>query len=235
MISPADKEYKETKLIKQGRKKLVAPFKELAEWINKEFGVNVLNVYYDLIKPDNKPRLNIIFEFSNDEKRFRTEPYGFYDTEKQKVIAEKFKELIEIENSKNKGLLVKLLNNKSISKCDTANVWVIFSSFESAARIEANKCIPQEKIQELKINLNNKDLWEISRCFSVTTFFFYTDRQVEENIRNGMREKLAEKYFNLLKLYDEFDYIKKDHYSVYIDSKENFDNNYQSNWYYYYK
>lgn len=50
-----------------------------------------------------------------------------------------------------------------------------------------------------------------------------------------MREKLTEEYYNLLKLYDEFDYIRKDNYSINIDSKQNFDNNYQSNWYYYYK
>ena len=48
MITPRDKEYKETKLLKLGKKELLTPFKELAEWLNQEFNVIVLNVYYDL-------------------------------------------------------------------------------------------------------------------------------------------------------------------------------------------
>lgn len=85
------------------------------------------------------------------------------------------------------------------------------------------------------MKIGNKDLWEISRCFSSTTFFFYTDNQVKENSCNGMLEKLNEEYYKLLKVYDEFDYIKRESYSICIYSKENFDRNYASNWYYYYK
>jgi hypothetical protein len=58
---------------------------------------------------------------------------------------------------------------------------------------------------------------------------------VAENSNNGMKKFLAEKYFEILKPYDEFNYFKKETFSVNLDSKENFDNNYESNWYYYYK
>lgn len=222
MITSSDKDYKDTKLIKHDRKELRTPFKELAEWINNKFKVKVININYDLIKPQNRPRLNIIFEFAKDEIKFRTQDYSNYDTKKQKVIADKFKELI-------------LLNSKSVQKYETENIWVIFNSFELVAKVEANERIPQEKIQELKNKINNKELWEISRCFSGTTFFFYTDEQVNESTSNGMLELLTEEYYNLLKDYDEFGYIKRECYSVYLDSKENFDNNYESNWFYYYK
>jgi hypothetical protein len=230
MIVPSDKDYKETKLIKQGKKELKTPFKELAEWINNKFEVKVINIYYDLINTQNRPRLNIIFEFPNDEIKFRTQPYGNYDSGKQKAIADKFKELIELINISNKGIF-----NDPVQKYKTDNLWIIFSSFEPIAKIEANELIPHEKINELKIKINSKELWEISRCFSSTTFFFYTDKQVRENTSNGMSQILTVEYYNLLKAYDEFDYIKIEYYSVYLDSKENFDNNYESNWYYYYK
>lgn len=138
-------------------------------------------------------------------------------------------------NTKNKSILAKLLNTDTVQKYKTKNIWVIFSSFEPIAKIEANELIPQEKINELKIKINSNELWEISRCFSSTTFFFYTDEQVRENTYNGMSQILTKEYFNLLKTYDEFDYIKREDFSVYLDSKENFDNNYKSNWYYYYK
>lgn len=235
MITPSDSDYKETKLIKQGKKGLPSLFKELAQWIEKEFVVSVLNIYYDLITPGNRPRLNVILEFSLDENKFRAHPYGDYYTDKQKIIADKFKELVKAECPSEESLVVKLFKRNHSVKYDTNNIWVIFSSFESVAKIEANESIPQAKIQELKVKINNKDLWEISRCFSGVTFFFYTDKQVRENTENGVVKKLTEEYYNLLKIYDEFDYLKKECYSIGVDSKENFDNNYQSNWYYYYK
>jgi len=220
MITPRDKDYKDTKLIKQGKKKLVSPFKELAEWISMTFEVNVLNVYYDRTERDNRPIINVIFEYKLDERRFLAGDFGNYDPSKRKAITDKFKEFVEHEN-----LLY-----------DTKNISVIFSSFNPIAMDEANGRIPEEKIQELKIKINNRDLWEITRRFSFVTFFFYTDKQVEENLKIGMREKLSEEYYKVLKLYDEFGYFKSMSSSLaYMDSKENFDNNYQSNWYYYYK
>jgi hypothetical protein len=235
MISPSDNDYKETKLIKKGEKELSSLFKELAQWIEKKFDVSVLNVYYDLITPGNRPRLNVILEFSLDENKFKTHPYGSYNVHKQKIIADKFKELVNDEYTSEGTLAMRLFKRNHSIKYDTNNIWVIFSSFESVAKIETNESIPQAEVQELKDKINNKDLWEISRCFSGVTFFFYTDRQVKENSENGVIQRLTEEYYNLLKVYDEFDYFKKESFSIGIDSKENFDNNYQSNWYYYYR
>ena len=42
-------------------------------------------------------------------------------------------------------------------------------------------------------------------------------------------------YFEILRPYDEFDYLSGDDFAVNFDSKQNFDENYESNWYYYYK
>ena len=88
MITPSDNDYKETKLIKQGKKVLPALFKELAQWIEKKFDVSVLNIYYDLMTYGNRPRLNVILEFSPDENKFRTHSFVNYDTDKQKIIAD---------------------------------------------------------------------------------------------------------------------------------------------------
>lgn len=235
MISPTDNDYKDTKLIKQGKKELPSLFKELALWIKKEFDVGVLNIYYDLITPGNRPRLNVILEFSQDENKFRKYPCGNYNTQKQKLVADKFEELIKKERSNEGSLIIKLIKRNNLVKYDTNNIWVIFSSFERVAKEEVNNSIPKEKIEELKQKYYDKNLWEISRFSSATTFFFYKDEQVKVNTENGTTIKLTEDYYDLLKLYDEFDYFKKEQYVVHFDSKENFDNNYKSNWYYYYK
>lgn len=237
MITPLDNDYKDAKLIKQGKKRLETPFKELAEWINREYDVNVLNIYYDFIQNGKRPRLNVILEFLCDKNKFNisTETFYGYDGEKQAAISVKFNELLESESSKNRGFLKRLLSNKPNYKYDTNDILVTFGIFETVAKNEANSNIPEEKIQELKESINDNELWEISRCFANTTFFFYTDVQLNQNKNNGKKEKLTELYYNLIKFYDEFDYIKKEDFLIFMDSKENFDNNYQGSWFYYYR
>ena len=57
MITASDREYKATKSIKQGKKCLVAPFDELAQWIAATWKVTVLNVIYDRANSLHAPRL----------------------------------------------------------------------------------------------------------------------------------------------------------------------------------
>lgn len=233
MITSSDIDYLETKLIKQGKKELEPPLRDLAEWIKKEFNVNVINIHYDYIQNE-RPRLGIILEFKTDERKFYKDNYN-YDHKKQLAISEKFNEILILKGNNSKAnFLFKWLKKESSIKYDTKDIFVSFNSFEPIAREEANNRIAEEKIQELKNKLN-KDLWLISRFFSSTTFFFFTDDQVKEHSVDGSLDIFKEAYFNLLKPYDEFDYINKENFSIYIDSKENFDKNFKSNWYYYYK
>jgi hypothetical protein len=104
MITSSDLDYKETKLIKQGKKVLKSPLKELADWINKEYGVKVINIYYDYIE-DHRPRINIIFEFKTDERKFYDKDYN-YNLQKQKSISKKFNELLSINNNESKYNLI---------------------------------------------------------------------------------------------------------------------------------
>lgn len=223
MITPSDKDYKETKLIKQGKKELNPRFRNLADWINNNYAAKVLNIYYDKTTGAYKkvfPRLFIIFEHQTDEMKFKDDLWTF-NSEKQKIIAEKFKELVN--------------NDKIDAKFHTKDLLVIFDSFEPVARTEANERISQWEIEKLKTDINNPHIWEISNFSAGATFFFYTNQQVEENENNGYKIILAEKYFQLLKKYDEFNYFSRDQFTISLDSKENFDNKYQSSWFYYYR
>lgn len=68
-----------------------------------------------------------------------------------------------------------------------------------------------------------------------TTVFFFTEKQLKEAVQSGLKQKLKEVYFKLLQQYDEFGYYTLEECGLYFDSKENFDKNFESNWYYYYK
>ena len=232
MIMPSDRDYKVTKLIKQGFKSISPDFLELSNWINKTYDVSVLNILYDTINNSEIPRLTIVFEFNKDELKFREGLWGNYDIQKQQLIAEKFEKLVK---QKTTGLNVfnKLFYTSNKEKYATKNLYVIFTSFEPIAKDEANSSIPEIEIEKFKRELELKELWKIYRQFSGTTFFFYTDEQIAENSNNGLKDCLTEKYFHLLKRFDQFDYFKRETFSIMLDSKENFDSNYQGSWFYY--
>jgi hypothetical protein len=219
MITPSDNDYKITKLVKQGKASLNPEFKSLADWVYNEYNTTVLNIYYDeiIVANNPRPRLNIIFEDRDDELKFRDGFLGNFLSDKQEAIAAKFAKLVIAS-----------------PKYTTKNLLIIFSSFKPIAKDEANEAIPQSELDNLKTTFNNPAIWEISRFGSRVTIFFLTQDQADAARTSGYIDVLANKYFNQLKRYDEFDYFDKQTFSISVDSKESFEKNYQSNWYYYY-
>jgi hypothetical protein len=217
MITCADREYKATKRIKQGKRRLAAPFDELARWIAATWKVTVLNVIYNRATLVHKPRLQVILEFAKEERKFHRGVN--YDEQKQQAIAGKFLEIIA----------------GTEHAFDVEGLFVVFSAFAPLALEEADSQISQRQVAKLKRRLANPDLWKIDRFFGHATFFFYTDVQVQRYEAKGKKAEYARAYFQLLKPHDEFGYLKETVFRVDFDSKQNFDENYQSNWYYYYK
>lgn len=232
---PSDKDYKETKKILLGEKVMKPEFKPLAEWIDKTYGVKTINIFYDTIDKGIRPRLEICFEYLREKASFKGSNGLNFDSDKQKAIAKKFKETLEEQGLIEEGGFLELFKKSRYSEYKTENIWVIYGDFESIAKIEANGSVPEEEVKALKKELNNQDIWEISRAFSGTTIFLYTDEQVKKYENSEEHKKWTDKYFELLSKYDQFGYFKREFFLVFLDSKENFDNNYQSNWYYYYK
>lgn len=233
MILPSDNVYQQTRLIMQGKATLTTDFQVLAEWINETYGVKPVNIFYDTIENSDRPRLEICFEYESDKMKFLDNNHFVPDKEKQQAIAGQFSNMVEAK----KALVSVGAGHGADAEIGyhTEGLWVIFSAFDRVAKMEANESIPQSQVDALQKELANNDLWCISRIFSAATFFVYTDEQLETYTNSGIKETWAKKYFQLLKQYDAFDYFKEDDFFIYLDSKENFDTNYESNWYYYYK
>ncbi|MBX3241715.1 MAG: hypothetical protein KIT80_12075 [Chitinophagaceae bacterium] len=233
---PSDKKYKATKQIMLGKTTMNPDFRQLADFIDQTFDVKTINIIYDTFDKENRPRLNICFEFAQEKDSFNEKKGNInFDNEKQKIIAGKFKQTLKEQKIvKEKGLF-DFLTKSQTEKYKTDNVFVYYSAFEPIARIEANENIPQDKVVQLKKELNNNDIWEISRAFSGVTFFLYTEEQLKRYENSDSRKVWADRYFDLLEPYNEFGYFKRDKFNIFLDSKENFDNNYDGNWYYYYK
>jgi hypothetical protein len=210
--------YRDTELLKLGIKKLKSPFLELAKWISSKYMVEVLNITHDLAIPDSRPRLGIILNTNNDVLQFESS-FGKGSIVK-KEMREQFEDLLKKENS---------------NKYQTEFLFVIFSSFERAARIRATENITEGEIEGLKSKVAKKTIWEISKFGDSITFFYYTERQIKTNEASGLNKVLVKEYLKILQRHDKHGYFKYSNPPVYFDSKENFDKSYNGSWFYYYR
>lgn len=234
MILPSDKEYTQTKRIILGIEKMKAEFKPLAEWIDETYDVKTVNIIYDTLYKTT--RIQICFEFKEEMNKFLTEDISYFDKAKQKAIGEKFAEIIKQQGlSKSNNAISNIFSLNNNGDYLTDDVFVVYGAFEPIAKIEATYKINKEMIDKFITSFNNKDIWTISIGFTIPTFFMFTDEKVKEYDRVDIKELWADKYYELIQPFDEFNYFKKGDIEVLIDSKENFDTNYKSNWYYYYK
>ena len=160
----------------------------------------------------------MILEHRRDAEKFR-DGYNF-DATKQQAIRAHFLDII---------------NRQPSHGYDVDGLFVVFSAFAPIAKEEADSKLSEQQIEALKNRLSNPDLWVVSRCFGRVTFMFFTDEQAAKHEANGKKEEYAEKYFEILKPNDEFGYLSVDDFAVGFDSKQNFDDNFKGNWYYYYK
>ncbi|SEC82602.1 hypothetical protein SAMN04489761_3694 [Tenacibaculum sp. MAR_2009_124] len=231
MIFTSDKSYKTAKAIKLGNTKIKEEFKLLAKWIDNKYKVKTLNIIFDYI--DNKiscPRLQICLEFSKDKGSFMNNRTFNWNKNKQKEIKNKFTELVDIENiSKRSNWIHKIFG----FRYNMTNLYVHFTDFESIAKIEANENIPKEKIEDLKLSLQNEGIWDIVPISSSVIYFLDTNQKVKECRDSNIHKKWNNQYFNILKEHDEFRYFKKGSFRIHLDSKENFEKKYNSNWYSY--
>lgn len=216
MITPSDDSYKATKRIMQGKAVMNPNYNALAEWIQNAYGVKPVNIIYSIVENGKLPRLEICLEYESGEALFINKDRFSFNKNRQQAINAKFKE-------SGGG---KKLNQE---------VWVVFSNFEKVAKAEANESIPSDAIDQLKQQFSEDGLWEISRFMQYTTFFVHTQKQVAAYKDSDTLKKWADTYFLLLKQYDEFNYFQRETMPIVLDSKENFIDNYQGNWYYYYK
>lgn len=233
MIMPSDKDYKSTKKIKQNNSKIKEDFEPLAKWIDQKYDVKTLNIIFDYIDNDKShPRLQVCLEYAKDKGKFMDNRTYNFDKNKQNEISKKFVEITsgyELQNTPN---WIKKFFGITYK---TNNLYVYFTDFESIAKIEANSSIPESEIKKLQEEVNNEVLWTISRAFEGVTYFLYTDEQVKKYQDSLTYKKWKKQYYDLIQKYDEFQYFKNDSFYFNLDSKENFDTNYESNWYYYYK
>lgn len=219
IMATSNSSYETTKNILRGKATLNPHFQTLANWLKETWGVLPINISYTLGRQE--PELEIYFAHRHEVALFYN-PDGYtFNSDIRQAISEKMQQLIREQNLAKKYV--------------TENIHIFCRALDKPLQAEADEKIPSAAIQQLKEQLGKEGLWEISRVYSSTTFFVYTQQQIKELADNGTLKRWTDAYFELLKPYDEFNFLQREYFSVLVDSKENFINNYSGNWYYYYK
>lgn len=211
MMYTSERDYHSTKLIKKGEKALDSSFSRFADWILEEFGWKPINIIYDKIDPNDRPKLSLIFELQGQASVFHSGTG--YDEGKRKAIVDQFK----------------AFRNESSGISDNSDIWVIFQEFEPAEQAACNEKIPQKEINAFKSRFLDQHLWEIVRFGAYTTFVFETKEQMTGSKENGVQAEIRKEYLKLLKPYDEFNYFSLENVPIVFDNKEDFEENYQGN------
>ena len=227
MITENDIDYKETKAILNGTKETSEQIAKLKLWIENQYGIKVLHIVQDFLETLNKKRLNVVLENYDDVDKFKDKNTN-YDSFKQSLISENFAQINGKVSSK-KSFIKKLFEKPK------DEYFVYFSAFNPIAKAEILSQLPDEILSEFKRRNTTKNVWEIHDTFMGAIVFLFKENDIAEYKNSEQIEKLKDEFYEMVKPYDKNGYFQRYKLNIGIDSKENFDENYESNWYYYYK
>lgn len=154
----------------------------------------------------------MVFEHTGIERHFRDE-VGNFDSVRQNAVAAHYRTLID-HDARSLGEL-----------------FVIFTEFEPLARWEANSAITS-RMPAIQEAIADSRLWTIHQQFEGATVMLHTEAQLER-FTSLDRRRYQDAYMAALLPHDEFGYFRTHPIELAFDSRERFDRDFQSSWYFY--
>ncbi len=225
MITPSDADYKETKAILNGNITMNQPIQKLKSWIENQFNVKVIHIVEDFLD-NTRPRLNVVLEEYEHVNLFVEDRGLNYDSQKQSLISKKFE---EIKGDSTQSFFKKIFTQKK------DKYFVCYTAFNPIAKSEIVGQIPANQLSEFKNRNTNGSVWQINDSSVGIIVFLHKNEEIEAFRKSGKIETLKKEFYEMVKPFDSHGYFNQNNISVGLDSKQNFDENYESNWYYYYK
>ena len=233
---PDDPDYQSAKRVRRGEARIDPAFSGFVDRFRGAFGVPPLALNFDIVgKPGGgkMPRLGVVLERSAQHQSFLAGEYQNYDPEKQDSIV---RMLVE---STAKGDLRKAygLSPLRSRQFDWASeIFVYFEDFERTAKWDAHEQVQGEELESFLRALELGDqFWCTERFSGPPIVFVFTEKQAQDLRESDVQETWADLYFPIVQRHDEFGYLLREEIFIQVDSKQNFDENYSSNWYYYFK
>jgi hypothetical protein len=220
MYTLADKSHFQALAIMQGNHKLAAVHAEIMDWITKQFGVSALDFFCERREASKglpQQLVHVILETTDDVKKMQA------DRANNAMITERFLKYFKSANTHNSIADPLKSNVFPVETEPFPKIVVTYRPLEGLTKTILQEMLDDEERAVLK---TFESVWTMS----MSVVFYYTDAQVKENLTNGTSARIIEA---LGQLGEKYGYDRG--YSYRFDSKEIFDRDYESNWYYYWK
>ncbi len=220
MYTLTDQSQFQAQAIKQGKHKLATVHLELMDWITNQFGVRTLDFCCETRKTSKgspQQLVHVTLDTLEDVKKMQINRIDNI------LITERFLKYFKSADSNNS---IQDPLKSTVFPIETHPFPEIIVTYRPLQQLD-RKIVEEMLDDEIRAILKTfESVWTISQ----SVVFYYTDAQVKENLTNGTSAKITE----LLGQADE-KYGFKRGYPYRFDSKESFDRDYESNWYYYWK
>ncbi|MCA8987091.1 MAG: hypothetical protein KDA78_05590 [Planctomycetaceae bacterium] len=219
MLYGNSKLYAAARAAKMGKGCLHPGLAELRDWISSEYQVNVVHIVLDQIEIGpvaGHPRLNIILETDKDFYALKTDPLTFRLDVHDKVIA-RFRKIA-----------------LGYHDLESDNVLLVLDNFSDECLGKACSRFLKRDARQIA-DVFKYTIWQIDGFSRLLVVFLYTDDEVKKCTADGTCNRISRQCFKTLKQYDEFNYLTSESFRLRFDSKENLDNNYKGNLFYYWR
>ncbi len=210
MLLISKENYEQTLAILRKKATLAPIFQKLKTFIEDKYDVKVANFIVDKIRAHEKRKRLKVLILQGDIKKVFDDKTGNYDEEKQKIIADKFRELST--------------EYKFATPEELEGLFVAYTDFTLVFVEELTEKHAKEAEQLIKRKYKNLAIWEIEQCVFVLYVFFETDDNLKKYKEEGVLEDIKNNYLSFIKQYDEFDMVKQyEDNMIYFGSKETID------------
>ncbi len=216
--TPSDRLQFQAGALKKGKFKLEPADQELMDWVSLQFNIRALDFLCERRDgPKNLPQqvVHIALETADQVKGMQANHTG------TALIVERFLRYFKSRDSETKDLLK--IDAFPSNTNPYPEIIITYRPLNELSREILEEMMKNERQEVLS---TFESVWTISQ----QVIFFCTDAQVKENMANGTSAKIIAQLEELDNKYD----IKQS-YPYNFDSKESFDRDYESNWYYYWK
>ncbi len=207
--------YCKAKKVKQSGKTLPSTLLSLQNWLSKRYKVGVVYIGYE--KKEDRPHIDIVLETEEDYYKI----YKDYFTLKPNVKRNVTRQLSKLAATSDDS-----------DKYQVKNLTMSFYNFSNGAMHEAVKLFYQNDKNDLLTELTPYNVWDIESATSHRMVFFYL---TNEDIQSEANIHIKQRCYELVKQYDVFDYFTPDNFDLKFDSKQNLDENFKGNTFYYFR
>lgn len=215
--------YEQTRSLKKGESRLSPCMEVLRNKIAERFGIKIVNIVYDKIDlgpSKGRPRLNIIVDSGEDYARIHENQFEI-SKEAKELILKYFSDVVDQMGMQ--GVL------------ETQNVLLISDSFAAEAMNQAVAAFLENNAEAIAKMFTTNGVWQITGVGFYIVVFFTTESAKTSALSNGVSEDIRRRCFEAVKRHDEFNYSTTKTFALSFDTKENLDNNFKGNLFYYFK